>query len=46
MANVQSIADGYSPLPGGDDILDNGKMRIYRLEELIKLKEAADSAAV
>lgn len=46
MATFQSISDGYSPLPGGDDILDNVKMRIYRLEELIKLKEAADSAAV
>lgn len=39
MATFKSIADGYTPLPGGDDVLDNVKMRIYRLEELMKLQD-------
>ena len=40
-ATFRSILDGYTPGPGGDDVLDNVKMRLSRLE--IMLSEPADS---
>ena len=43
-ATFQSILDGYTPLPGGDDVLDNVKMRLSRLETM--LSEPADTVGV
>ena len=38
-ATFQSIADGYTPLPGGDDVLDNVRMRLSRIEEMMSSTE-------
>lgn len=34
-ATFKSISDGYTPLPGGDDVLDNVSMRLSRLKEMM-----------
>ena len=45
-ATFKSIEDGYSPLPGGDDVLDNVKMRLSRLGSMISAQAAvADSTS-
>lgn len=43
-ATFQSIADGYTPLPEGDDVMDNVKMRLAKLEEMVS--SAPDSLSV
>ena len=37
-ATFESIVEGYKPQPGGDDVMDNVKMRLSRLEEMMKNK--------
>lgn len=34
-ATFRSIAEGYTPLPGGDDVIDNVNMRLSRLREMM-----------
>lgn len=42
MATFRSIRDGYSPSGDGDDILDNVRMRIRKLEEIMQQEAAGN----
>lgn len=42
MATFRSIIDGYVPSGDGDDILDNARMRISKLEEIMQQEAAGN----